>query len=83
MSAVSYGGDIVFLPGIVKKMATLKVKFMSGATAPEGEGWVAEEDVLDTWFSSGLWPFSTVGWPDETTPDFQRHYPGRCSGNRA
>ena len=34
-----------------------------------------DEDVLDTWFSSGLWPFSTLGWPDETHPDFQRWYP--------
>ena len=33
-----------------------------------------DPDVLDTWFSSGLWPFSTLGWPDET-PDFQRFYP--------
>jgi valyl-tRNA synthetase len=34
-----------------------------------------DSDVLDTWFSSGLWPFVTLGWP-ENTPDFQRHYPG-------
>ncbi|MGD8968980.1 MAG: valine--tRNA ligase, partial [Anaerolineae bacterium] len=34
-----------------------------------------EEDVLDTWFSSGLWPFSTLGWPDTEAPDFQRYYP--------
>ena len=33
-----------------------------------------DEDVLDTWFSSGLWPFSTLGWPD-TTPELARHYP--------
>ena len=33
-----------------------------------------DEDVLDTWFSSGLWPFSTLGWPDET-PELKRHYP--------
>jgi valyl-tRNA synthetase len=33
-----------------------------------------DPDVLDTWFSSGLWPFSTLGWP-EKTPDFQRYYP--------
>ncbi len=37
-------------------------------------GWVQDEDVLDTWFSSALWPFSTLGWPDET-PDLQRFYP--------
>ena len=34
-----------------------------------------DEDVLDTWFSSGLWPFSTLGWPDKT-PDLARYYPG-------
>ena len=34
-----------------------------------------EEDVLDTWFSSGLWPFSTLGWPDETSEDLERWYP--------
>jgi valyl-tRNA synthetase len=34
-----------------------------------------DEDVLDTWFSSGLWPFVTLGWP-ENTRDYQRHYPG-------
>ena len=33
---------------------------------PEGEGWRQDEDVLDTWFSSALWPFSTLGWPDDT-----------------
>ncbi len=45
-----------------------------GAEVPAGPGWTPEEDVLDTWFSSGLWPFSTLGWP-ELTPDFQRYYP--------
>ena len=35
---------------------------------------VQDEDVLDTWFSSALWPFSTLGWPEETE-DFERHYP--------
>ncbi len=33
---------------------------------PPGDGWVQDPDVLDTWFSSGLWPFSTMGWPDRT-----------------
>jgi valyl-tRNA synthetase len=41
---------------------------------PDGEGWHQDEDVLDTWFSSALWPFSTLGWPDET-PDLARFYP--------
>lgn len=36
--------------------------------------WVQEEDVLDTWFSSGLWPFSTLGWPDKT-PELEKFYP--------
>lgn len=34
-----------------------------------------DEDVLDTWFSSGLWPFSTMGWPDESAPDYRRYFP--------
>ena len=42
--------------------------------APKEEGWVQDEDVLDTWFSSALWPFSTLGWPDETA-DYQKYYP--------
>ena len=45
-----------------------------GMDAPEGDGWVQEEDVLDTWFSSALWPFSTLGWPEETDL-FKRYYP--------
>jgi len=34
-----------------------------------------DNDVLDTWFSSALWPFATLGWPDENAPLFQKHYP--------
>lgn len=45
-----------------------------GLTAPEGEGWQQDEDVLDTWFSSALWPFSTLGWPNDTI-DLKRYYP--------
>jgi valyl-tRNA synthetase len=45
-----------------------------GGQAPSGEGWQQDSDVLDTWFSSGLWPFSTLGWPDET-PDLRTFYP--------
>ncbi len=41
---------------------------------PQGEGLVQDPDVLDTWFSSALWPFSTLGWPDDT-PDLRRFYP--------
>ena len=39
-----------------------------------GTDLVQDEDVLDTWFSSGLWPFSTLGWPDET-PELRKYYP--------
>jgi valyl-tRNA synthetase len=38
------------------------------------EGWEQDPDVLDTWFSSALWPFSTMGWPDQT-PDLEKFYP--------
>ena len=48
-----------------------------GETAPEGEGWVQDEDVLDTWFSSALWPFSTLGYPKKTE-DFKRYFPTDC-----
>ncbi|KDP13000.1 valine--tRNA ligase [Staphylococcus chromogenes] len=47
-----------------------------GETAPEdSENWTQDEDVLDTWFSSALWPFSTLGWPDESAKDYKRYYP--------
>lgn len=45
-----------------------------GLEAPTGDGWVQDNDVLDTWFSSALWPFATLGWPDETD-DYKRYYP--------
>ena len=48
-----------------------------GMSAPEGEGWVQDNDVLDTWFSSALWPFSTLGWPDKTE-DMERYFPNDC-----
>ena len=38
------------------------------------ENWTQDEDVLDTWFSSALWPFATLGWPEDT-PDYERYYP--------
>jgi valyl-tRNA synthetase len=41
---------------------------------PPGDGWTQDPDVLDTWFSSGLWPFSTLGWPDRT-PALEKFYP--------
>lgn len=45
-----------------------------GMEAPEGEGWEQDNDVLDTWFSSALWPFSTLGWPEKTV-DMERYFP--------
>ena len=45
-----------------------------GVEAPKGEGWVQDSDVLDTWFSSALWPFSTLGWPEDTEL-LRRYYP--------
>jgi len=45
-----------------------------GMEPPQGDGWTRDEDVLDTWFSSALWPFATLGWPDET-PDLRAFYP--------
>jgi valyl-tRNA synthetase len=44
-----------------------------GVTSP-GEGWEQDPDTLDTWFSSGLWTFSTLGWPDETA-DLKTYHP--------
>ena len=59
---VNYGGDTEFQLGIIKK----QVKYMLVHEAPADiENWKQDEDVLDTWFSSALWPFSTMGWPDE------------------
>lgn len=43
-----------------------------GDKAPTGDGWVRDSDVLDTWFSSALWPFSTLGWPEDT--DMMKRY---------
>ena len=48
-----------------------------GYEAPKESGWVQDEDVLDTWFSSALWPFSTLGWPEETE-DLKKYFPTDC-----
>jgi valyl-tRNA synthetase len=45
-----------------------------GVSEPQGSGWERDPDVLDTWFSSALWPFATLGWPDQT-PDLHAFYP--------
>ena len=49
-------------------------KIYCGINKPDGEGWVQDEDVLDTWFSSWIWPFATLGWP-ENTDDMKKFYP--------
>ncbi len=46
-----------------------------GEGPPEGEGWEQESDVLDTWFSSALWPYATLGWPDEKAPEYNAFFP--------
>lgn len=46
-----------------------------GIEAPEGDGWTQDPDTLDTWFSSGTWTFSTLGWPDEKSKDFVTYHP--------
>jgi len=47
-----------------------------GHEAPQdAENWEQDPDVLDTWFSSALWPFSTMGWPDKEAADLKRYYP--------
>ncbi len=48
-----------------------------GEEAPAEDGWEQDEDVLDTWFSSALWPFSTLGWPEDKTL-LDRYYPTDC-----
>ena len=45
-----------------------------GTESPAGEDWIQDEDTLDTWFSSGMWTFSTLGWPEETS-DFTTYHP--------
>lgn len=47
-----------------------------GESAPTDlENWTQDNDVLDTWFSSALWPFSTMGWPDVESSDFKKYFP--------
>ncbi len=48
-----------------------------GMEAPKEDGWVQDTDVLDTWFSSALWPFATLGWPDNTKL-LEKYYPNQC-----
>ena len=48
--------------------------YVSEQDPADPENWIQDEDVLDTWFSSALWPFATLGWPEETE-DYKRYYP--------
>ncbi|MFZ1741615.1 MAG: valine--tRNA ligase [Pontixanthobacter sp.] len=56
-------------------VAMTEAEAQAQAQAGEGTQLKRDEDVLDTWFSSGLWPFATLGWPDESAPLYQKHYP--------
>ncbi len=49
--------------------------YVSTTPPKDVENWKQDEDVLDTWFSSALWPFSTLGWPNENAEDFKRYFP--------
>ena len=49
--------------------------YVGEEAAEDIENWEQDSDVLDTWFSSALWPFSTMGWPDTESPDFKRYFP--------
>lgn len=51
-----------------------KGKKITVGEAPTGDGWIQDEDTLDTWFSSGLWTFSTLGWPEQTD-DLKTYHP--------
>ncbi|MDI6667977.1 valine--tRNA ligase [Leuconostoc falkenbergense] len=63
------------IPAWYKNKGTADEEIYVGTEAPEGDGWERDPDVLDTWFSSALWPFSTMGWPEKTDGDFARYYP--------
>ena len=63
------------IPAWYKKNEEGEEEVYVGINAPTGDGWVRDEDALDTWFSSALWPFSTLGWPEQTS-DLERYFPG-------
>ncbi|CAK8054515.1 valine--tRNA ligase [Eupransor demetentiae] len=62
------------IPGWYKNKGTDQEEIYVGEKAP-GDDWERDPDVLDTWFSSALWPFSTMGWPNDLDGDFKRYYP--------
>ena len=61
-------------PGLVRAGRARSSASGPGSSRPSGEGWRQDPDVLDTWFSSALWPCSTLGWPDDTA-DLRAFYP--------
>lgn len=68
-----YGHRIPVWYSSTSLTASKEDKIYCGIENP-GEGWVQDEDTLDTWFSSGLWSFSTLGWPDNTE-DLKNYHP--------
>ena len=58
----------------IQKYSDSPVETYCGLEAPKGDSWKQDEDTLDTWFSSGLWTFSTLGWPDEKEFKANRAY---------
>ena len=68
-----YGCDVEIAENLVHAMNAVSQRRGSNLPPIPAQIW-RDEDVLDTWFSSGLWAFSTLGWPDET-PELKRYYP--------
>jgi len=66
--ATDENGDVVYYVSVRPNCENIERQLEAG-------GWTRDEDVLDTWFSSALWPFSTLGWPDQT-PELKSFYPG-------
>ena len=63
------------VPSSAKGFGEAKEEMYCGIEAPEGDEWKQDSDTLDTWFSSGLWTFSTLGWPDTEASDFKNYHP--------
>lgn len=72
---VEGGDDTQYFVARSEDEARTKAREALGLAADADVALRQETDVLDTWFSSGLWPFSTVGWPDESDPSYQKYYP--------
>ncbi|CAK1242288.1 valine--tRNA ligase [Fructobacillus tropaeoli] len=62
------------IPAWYKNKGTDREEMYVGTEAP-GADWERDPDVLDTWFSSALWPFSTMGWPNDLDGDYAKYYP--------